>query len=37
MSVIEIEKSLPGKFSELGLEVDSTSSDSIEDILGLFD
>jgi hypothetical protein len=37
MLVIEIEKPPPGKFSELGLEVASASSDSSEDILGLYD
>ncbi len=37
MSVIDTEKPPPGKFSELCLEVASTSSDSSEDILGLFD
>ncbi len=37
MSVIDIEKHPPEKFSKLGLEVASASSDSSEDILGLFD
>jgi hypothetical protein len=36
MSVIDMEKPLPKKKIELGLEVASASSDSKENILGLF-